>query len=403
MVKSGLDVIRESNYAALRGKRVGLVCHQASIAADLTHAVDLFKAAHDAGIFQWQSAFGPQHGLWGHTQDNMIEWEGGAADSRLGVPVYSLYGKHRKPTEKMLAGLDTLVIDLQDVGAKYYTFIWTMALCMEACVERGLEVVVLDRPNPIGGVQTEGPAINEDFRSFVGLYPLTIRHGLTIGEVAAHLHQHYFPSLSLNIVRMQGWRRTMYFEDTGLPWALPSPNIPVPESTVVYPGMCLLEATNLSEGRGTTRPFDIFGAAWMDGWAMARHLAAHRLPGVAFRPFEFQPTFHKFAGEVCGGCFIHVTDRRQYKPFLTAIALLLETRRHYGRHFRWNDPPYEYEYEKLPIDILVGNDWLREGIDGGLPLAELEVRWQAESEGFRPQLLAAHLYDPPLSPLVKGG
>ncbi len=324
---------------------------------------------------------GPQHGLWGHTQDNMIEWQG-YTDQRTRIPVYSLYGDHRQPTAEMLHNLDTLVIDLQDVGAKYYTFIWTMALCMEACAEHGIEVVVLDRPNPLGGNKLEGPFRNDNFQSFVGWHPLAIRHGMTIGEIAQYFQSEFYRQCELNIIPMQGWQRTMYFEDTGLAWAMPSPNMPSPQTAMVYPGMCLLEATNLSEGRGTTRPFEIFGAAFLDGWQLAARLTQLNLPGVHFRPLQFQPTFHKFKGEVCEGCFIHVTDSDGFKPFLTGIAILREIQGLYPDQFHWKQPPYEYEYEKMPFDILVGNDWLRRMIEATEPLAEMETRWEKETMEF---------------------
>lgn len=390
-VKSGLDGLTGNRFELLRGRKVALLCNQASVAADLRHATDLFFQAHQEGIIALQAFLGPQHGLWGHTQDNMIEWQG-YRDPRTGIPVYSLYGEHRKPTEEMLAGVDTLVVDLQDVGAKYYTFIWTMALCMEACAEKGIEVVVLDRPNPIGGAQVEGPAINEHFRSFVGWHSLPIRHGMTIGEIAHYFQREFYPTCRLTVVSMYGWQRNMVFADTGLPWAMPSPNMPAPETALVYPGMCLLEATNLSEGRGTTRPFEIFGAPWLEGWKFAAELAQHRLPGVVFRPLEFQPTFQKHAGKVCGGCFIHVTNRGQFKPFLTGIAIIREALRLYPEHFQWKQPPYEYEYEKMPFDILVGNGWVRKMIAEQQLLRAMEERWEGETMRFSASRTAALLY-----------
>ncbi|RMI25169.1 MAG: DUF1343 domain-containing protein [Calditrichaeota bacterium] len=380
-VQTGLDCLIAEEFESLRGKRVGLLCNQASIAGDLTHAVDRFYQAHRRGIIRLMALFGPQHGLWGHTQDNMIEWQG-YDDRRLQLPVHSLYGEHRKPTPEMLQGLDVLVVDLQDVGAKYYTFIWTMALCMEACAEQGVEVMVLDRPNPLNGTALEGPACNREFLSFVGLHPLAIRHGMTIGEIARYFREHFYPGVSLTVMTMRGWHREMFFEDTALPWAMPSPNMPTPDTARVYPGMCLLEATNISEGRGTTRPFEMFGAPWIDGWAVAEALRQYDLPGAVFRPLQFQPTFHKYCGEVCGGCFIHLTDREAFQPFKTAIALLREIIRRYPEHFRWKQPPYEYEYEKMPFDILVGNDWLRAMLEEQRPLPEMEARWQEETGWF---------------------
>jgi uncharacterized protein YbbC (DUF1343 family) len=390
-VESGLDVLTAEKFSPLQSKRVALLCNQASVAADLCHAVDLFSQAHQKKIFELKALFGPQHGLWGHTQDNMIEWQG-YRDKRTGIPVFSLYGEHRQPTGKMLADIDTLVIDLQDVGAKYYTFIWSMALCMQVCMEKEIEVVVLDRPNPLGGIQTEGSAFNQDFPSFVGLHPLMIRHGMTIGEISRYLRSEFYPQCRLTIIEMRRWGRDMYFEQTGLPWVMPSPNMPLPVTAVVYPGMCLLEATNLSEGRGTTRPFEIFGAPWMDGWKFAAELNRCNLPGAIFRPLEFQPTFQKHGGKVCGGCFIHLTERQKFKPFLTGVAIIREAFRLYPEHFRWKQPPYEYEYEKMPFDILVGNDWIRNMIEALRPPGEMEEKWSLEAETFVEKRSAFLLY-----------
>jgi uncharacterized protein YbbC (DUF1343 family) len=285
----------------------------------------------------------------------------------------------------MLQELDVLVVDLQDVGSRYYTFIWTMALCMEACDEAGIEMLLLDRPNPISGVQVEGPLLDENFRSFVGWHSLPVRHGMTIAEIAQYFRQQFYPDLSFQIFAMEGWKREMYFQDNGLHWAIPSPNMPLPETALVYPGMCLLEATNISEGRGTTRPFEIFGASWMEGWKFAEHLNSLKLPGVHFRQFQFQPTFNKYQREICEGCFMHVGDRKIFKPFLTGIAIILETAHSYPDKFQWKQPPYEYEFEKMPIDILVGNSWLREMIESHSSLDEMEARWSGELSSFLEQ------------------
>lgn len=380
-VKTGLEKLMESEFSLLKGKKIGLLCNQASIDIGYYHAIDILKAAEEENKFKLSAVFGPQHGLWGHTQDNMIEWQG-FPEGRLGIPVYSLYGEHRKPTPEMLKGLDALVIDLQDVGSRYYTFIWTMALCMEACAETGVEMIVLDRPNPIGGTQVEGPVLDENFRSFVGWHSLPVRHGLTIGEIAQYFKAHFYPDLSLRIIPMEGWKREMYFEDAGLPWAVPSPNMPIPGTALVYPGMCLLEATNISEGRGTTRPFETFGSPWIDGWKFSQHLNSLKLPGIYFRPLQFQPTFNKYQGEVCEGCFIHVTDQNLFKPFLTGICIILEALRLYPKKFKWKKPPYEYEFKKMPFDILVGNSWIRKMIDNRSALDEIEERWGRETSEF---------------------
>ena len=379
-VQTGLDVLQSTEFAGLNGKRVGILCHQASIDRRFQHIIDVFLDAQARNLLTVKAVFGPQHGLWGHTQDNMIEWQS-FTDPRTGLPVYSLYGETRKPLPEMLNGLDAMVIDLQDVGARYYTFIWTMALTMEACAEQGIEVWVLDRPNPIGRA-LEGPLQEENFLSFVGLKPILPRHGMTIGEIARWLQSEYYPQLNLQVVSMKNWAPDMYFEEIGLPWAMPSPNMPNVETAVVYPGMCLLEGTNLSEGRGTTRPFEIFGAPWMDGWHIAEKLNEYELPGVYFRPIEFQPTFQKYGGEVCQGCFIHVTDRKAFKPFLTGVAVIREAIQCYPDKFRWKEPPYEYEYHKLPIDILLGSKTLRQRIEHLESLESLEASWRPDEKTF---------------------
>jgi uncharacterized protein YbbC (DUF1343 family) len=324
---------------------------------------------------------GPQHGLWGQTQDNMIEWES-FRDHRTGLQVFSLYGKTRRPSAEILKDLDLLLIDLQDVGARYYTFIWTMALAFEGCIENDSAVMVLDRINPISGNHVEGTFLHHKYSSFVGLLPLATRHGMTIGELARYFKEEFYPELNLEVVTMEGWQRKMYFPDTGFPWVMPSPNITSWETTLVYPGLCLLEGTNISEGRGTNRPFEIFGAPWIDGWNICNRLNQLELSGVYFRPIQFLPTFHKYRNEICEGAFIHVRDIELFKPVLTGVAIIHDIVRHYPDHFRWKNPPYEYEYQKMPIDILAGNSWLREMIDQHKPLNEIGERMNSESQEF---------------------
>src|SRR5712691_7781401 len=238
------------------------------------------------------------------------------------MPVHSRHGSAREPTAEMLEGLDVLLVDLQDVGARYYTFVWTLFLCLRACATHGLQVVVLDRPNPINGLTTEGPVLDPNYRSFVGLHPLPVRHGLTIGELAQRFRDEAFPNLGLTILAMKNWQREMWFDQTGLPWVMPSPNMPTLDTATVYPGMCLLEGTNISEGRGTTRPFEIFGAPFIDAESFCRELNALRLLGVHFRATWFQPTFQKFAGRLCGGAQLHVLDRNSFRPFATGVEII---------------------------------------------------------------------------------
>lgn len=383
---TGLDRLRAAGWRALYGQRVGLVVHPASVDLNLRHARDLM--AQSGGAVQLCALFGPQHGILGQTQDNMIEWEG-FTDPELGIPVYSLYGEHRRPTAAMLDGIDTLVIDLQDVGARYYTFIWTMLLCLEACAEARKRVVVLDRPNPLGGLGVEGNVLDPDYRSFVGLAPIPMRHGLTIGELAGFFVAWRGLDVELDVVWMDGWRREQDFAATGLPWVLPSPNMPTVETAFVYPGGCLLEGTNLSEGRGTTRPFEIFGAPFVDGRKLAAVLQAWNLPGCRFRALDFQPTFHKFAGQVCGGVQVHVTDRATFESVATYTAAISAISEMWPEGFAWKQPPYEYELTKLPIDILAGGTRWREQLEAGLSPWQMKAGWLEELRAFA-DLAEAH-------------
>jgi len=377
-VMTGLDRAEKFWPRNLHGARIGLVVHPASITSRFEHAISIARRSKK---FQLTALFGPQHGILGQTQDNMVEWEG-FRHPATGLPVYSLYGRTRKPIPEMLTNVDALVIDMQDVGSRYYTFIWTLELCMQACNELGKAVVVLDRPNPIGGNITEGPVLNVSFTSFVGLRPLPVRHGMTIGEIGEYFQTAYYPKLHYTVLSMRGWKRQMWFDQTGLPWVMPSPNMPTLDTSLVYPGLCLLEGTNVSEGRGTTRPFEIFGAPYIQPEAIVTVLQEFNLPGVVFRPLTFQPTFQKHAGRVCGGAQIHVTIREKFKPFKTGVAILKAIHNTYPRDFKWTKPPYEYEEVKLPIDILGGTDRLRKDIESWKKLDEMERWWNEETKEF---------------------
>ncbi|HXX53329.1 MAG TPA: DUF1343 domain-containing protein, partial [Thermodesulfovibrionales bacterium] len=321
-IKVGLDLFEKRWPLAFRGAAIGLLVHPASVNARLEHAKGVFLRSRKCTLV---ALFGPQHGIYGQTQDNMVEW-GGFHDPETGLPVFSLYSTHRKPSPSMLAGIDAIVIDLQDVGSRYYTFIWTMELCMEACAEEGKSVIILDRPDPIGGTSIEGTVLEPEYSSFVGQRPLPARHGMTVGEIGSYLRDSFHPSLDLHIIPMEGWKRSMWFNECGLPWVLPSPNMPTLETAAAYPGMCLLEGTLLSEGRGTTRPFEIFGAPFIESERLVRRLRQFRLPGVFFRPLHFEPSFQKYAGTLCGGAQIHVMNRERFRPFRTAVAILKSVR-----------------------------------------------------------------------------
>ncbi len=371
MVSIGLEVLLESRLDLLRGQRVGLVVNPSSVDRSLRHAVDLLYARDEVRL---TALFGPQHGIRGETQDNMIEWQG-FFDSRTTLPVYSLYGETRIPYPEMLEAVDTLVFDMQDVGTRIYTFIYTMAHCMQAAARDGKRVVVLDRPNPINGVVIDGNMLEPEYASFVGLYPMPTRHGMTVGELALLFNDHFGIGCDLEVVAMEGWKRSMWFDETGQPWVLPSPNMPTLDTAVVFPGMVHVEGTMVSEGRGTTRPFELIGAPHIDPWALVESLEAARLPGCRFRPCFFQPTFQKHAGVLCGGLQVHVTDRDEFKSVLTGIAVL---RAIYGLDpgaFEWKQPPYEYVHDVLPFDVIAGTATVREQIVSQMPLAEIEASW----------------------------
>ena len=361
-VRTGLDRFVGGDApetSGLRDSRLGLIAHPASVTPELIHAADAIRGAgHDL-----RTLFGPQHGARGEKQDNMIESDH-YPDPVTGLPVHSLYGEVRKPTPAMLDGLDALLFDLQDVGVRVYTFVWTMALAMEACAEAGIRFVVLDRPNPIGGTRREGAVLRPGYESFVGLHPVPLRHGMTCGEMARWLNGERGIGCDLSVIPCDSWHRTMLWPDTGLPWVMPSPNLPTPDSCAVYPGMVLLEGTNLSEGRGTTRPFELFGAPWLDPAALTERLAGARLPGVHFRPCHFEPTFQKHAGRLCGGAQLHVTDPHTFEPVRTAVEILVAAHELAPHDFAWRHPPYEYEETLPPIDILWGHSALREGVQG---------------------------------------
>jgi len=390
-ISSGLDILRNRDFNDLRGKSVGLVCNQAAVGSDYRHLLELLLPHHRSGEIRIASVMGPQHGLFGHTQDNMIEWEG-MRDARTGLPIHSLYGENREPTSTMLDSVELVVLDLFDVGSRYYTFIWTMALCLKACAARGIPVLVLDRPNPIGGIQVEGPVLDPEFSSFVGLHPLPTRHGMTLGELAIYFRECFYPGAELDVIKVEHWVRGDYLDEGLGTWVFPSPNMPTIDTAVVYPGACMLEGTNLSEGRGTTHPFEIFGAPWIDGWRLADELNSRRLPGVHFRAIQFEPTFQKHASKMCEGCFVHVTDRRGFQSVLTYVAILQDIRRLHGDLLQWNEPPYEYEAVKLPIDILAGNSWVREAIDQLRPLSEVHHRCLGDCAKFEPTRKAHLLY-----------
>ena len=356
----------------LNGLRVGVLANPASIDHGYIHIVDQLSRSTKCTL---AAIFGPQHGYQSNLQDNMIETPH-AKDKLRDVPIFSLYSETREPTPEMLSLIDVLVIDLQDVGARIYTFIYTMANCLRAAARAGIPVIVCDRPNPIGGIEIDGMTLEPGYESFVGQFRMPMRHGMTVAELARLFNEHHGIGAELEVVAMQGWSREMYFDATDVPWIMPSPNMPTLETAVVYPGTVLLEGTILSEGRGTTRPFELIGAPWLDGEALAGTLNAAGVEGAYFRAVNFEPTFQKHAGTACGGCQIHVTDREAFAPVKAGAAVI---RACYGaapEAFAWRDPPYEYEHDKMPIDILAGSPTLRQQIEEQVPLDDIVASWR---------------------------
>jgi len=383
-VRLGSDVLLCSNR--LTGARVGVVCNHASIDRGFLHVIDRVEMCEGVTL---AAIFGPQHGFRSDVQDNMVETPHGD-DARRRVPVYSLYSETREPTAEMLRGVDALIVDLQDIGARIYTYIYTMANCMRAAARHGVPVIICDRPNPIGGTAVEGARLQPGWESFVGQFPIPMRHGMTIGELAVLFNDAFGIGASLEVIRMEGWMRDMYADATGLPWVMPSPNMPTLDTAIAYPGTVLFEGTMLSEGRGTTRPFELVGAPWIDAECFAGEMNGAALGGVYFRPAGFEPTFQKHAKQPCGGCQIHVTDRGAFQPVITGVALIDMFRRLDPGRFAWRQPPYEYEHDKMPIDILAGSDVLRRQIESGMPIREIAGSWEDDEAAFR-QLRAPYL------------
>jgi uncharacterized protein YbbC (DUF1343 family) len=375
-VVTGLEIFLQDPPAWAARARLGLLSHPAAVAADLSSAREQLAARLPGRL---KILFSPQHGLRGEKQDNMIA-SADFLDPVLRLPVVSLYGPRLAPPADALAAVDAVLVDLQDVGTRVYTFAATLAKVMAAAAPLGKKVVVLDRPNPIGGAAVEGNLLRPEWASLVGPYPLPMRHGFTLGELARYYRGTQQLDCDLEVIPLQGWRRRDYFDATGLPWVLPSPNLPTLDGAIVYPGQVLLEGTNLSEGRGTTRPFELFGAPFLEPRRIKALLP--ELPGVILREASFEPTFHKWAGELCQGFQLHVTDRGDFKPYFTTLALLAAMRELYPEQFAWRQPPYEYENERLPIDLLTGDAAIRLGLERGLTAAELEADWQEDLNRF---------------------
>jgi uncharacterized protein YbbC (DUF1343 family) len=377
-IKLGVERLLTDKVTLVRGNRVGLVCNQASVDHGFRHVADLF---HEHSEINLTALFGPQHGIRGDVQDNMIE-TGHVTDRKTGMPIYSLYSETREPTEEMLRDVDIIVVDLQDVGTRIYTFVYTLANCMRAAKKFGKKVIACDRPNPIGGARISGTVLDPAFASFVGQFPIASRHGMTICELGQMFNTAFGIDCDLECVTMTGWSRSLWYDETDGPWVLPSPNMPTLDSATVFPGAVHLEGTQMSEGRGTTKPFEFAGAPYIDADAFADSLAKFKLPGVFFRSCVFMPTFQKQAGQACGGVQIHVTDREKFEPVAAGIAIVKTAFDMYGDEFRWKDPPYEYEYDRNPFDLISGTSKVREAIERGDSLDAITASWAAPLEEF---------------------
>lgn len=390
-VQTGLARLATDGNSQLAGRRLGLLVNPTAVDTELCHAIELLTARPDLKV---TALFGPEHGVRGDAQD-MIDVPD-ARDARSGLPVYSLYGTTEAsltPTAEMLDQIDVMVYDVQDIGSRYYTFVWTMVLAMRACAKAGKAFCVLDRPNPIGGVHVEGGSIASGYESFVGLVSCPNRHGLTAGEIARWRHHVEKIDVELLVISMRGWSRDMRFDHTGLPWVMPSPNMPTPDTALVYPGMCLVEGTELSEGRGTTRPFELAGAPYLDGHKLASALAQMELPGVKFRPATFLPQFQKHAKQPCNGVQLHVTNPETFRPYRTGVAFLKACYDQSPAAFKWRTKAYEFVEDKPAIDLLAGSAALREGIEAGASLDELAARWPRDEGAFAEERSAYTLYE----------
>ena len=382
----GVERLLSEKIDSLRGARIGLVCNQASVDHAFRHVADVFHQHPDVNL---TALFGPQHGIRGDVQDNMIE-TGHAIDRKTGLPIYSLYSETREPTAEMLRDVDIIVFDLQDVGTRIYTFVYTLANCMRAAKKFGQRVIACDRPNPIGGSKVAGVVLDPACASFVGQFPIATRHGMTVCELGRMFNEHFGIGCDLECVTMSGWSRQLWYDETNGPWVLPSPNIPTIDTTVVFPATVHLEGTQMSEGRGTTKPFEFAGAPYIDAEEFAGALAEFEFPGVYFRACGFMPTFQKHAGQACGGIQIHVTDRETFEPTIAGIAIVKTAFDMYGAHFRWKDPPYEYEYDRNPFDLISGTSKVREAIERGDSLDSIQASWEtplAEFKRLREQFL----------------
>ena len=388
LVRTGLEILLRDSHPWIAGARLGLLCNPASVDRQYVHARDRMTQRFPG---QLRALYSPQHGFHAEKQDNMVESDH-TTDAATGLPVYSLYGETRIPTASMLAPIDVLVVDLQDVGTRVYTFIYTLSYCLEAAAAAGKRVLVLDRPNPINGRDLEGNVLEAEWASFVGRFPIPMRHAMTVGELARLFNDCFDGGADLEVVPMEGWQRAMWFHQTGLPWVPPSPNMPTEASAIVYPGQVIWEGTNISEGRGTALPFLVCGAPFLNPEKILAFMGGPRLPGAVLRPCLFEPTSGKHAGQACRGFQIHVTAPDRYRPYRTSLALLQAILHQHSDDFQWKREPYEYEFERPAIDLILGSREIRRRLSDMVPIDTLEEAWQAGLEAFRIQRQDCLLY-----------
>ena len=374
----GIDSIVSNRFKLLKDMNVGLCTNISACDSRLRPTIAIFRQQKK---FKLKTIFAPEHGLYGALQDQKKSKD--FYDRRRRIRIHSLYGKRLVPDIEIVKKLDSIVIDLQDIGTRYYTFVWSAMLLIKQCAPLKKKIIILDRPNPLNGNTVEGPVLEQDFSSFVGLYPIPVRHGLTIAELCKLINAEYNIGADIDVIMMREWQRRYYYDDTGLPWTTPSPNMPSLKTALVYPGMCLLEGTNVSEGRGTTRPFEVFGAPWIDPFRLTEAIKNGKPPGVNFRPTFFKPTFNKFKNELCGGIQIYIEDIKKFRSVKTGLEIIKIIKTLYPHKFRWRKPPYEFEKKKLPFDILIGNSWIREAIDSKISISLIKKKWQKNLNRFK--------------------
>lgn len=389
-VQTGLASLVHGKTQWTKGQQIGLIANPTSVLPDLQHSIDVLSVWDKVNLVR---LFCPEHGIRSDAQD-MVSVES-SCDKKTGLPIHSLYGTNETslmPKKELLVDLDAVLFDIQDIGSRYYTYVWTLVYMMRVCADLGVEVVVLDRPNPINGIDIEGGLIADPLRSFVGLCPLPNRHGMTVGEIARWANETENINCHLTVIPMQGWSREMFYEDTNLPWVMPSPNMPTRDTALVYPGSCLIEGTEISEGRGTTKPFEMIGAPFIDSHLFAQTLNNIELQGVSFRDVSFTPMFQKHTNTLCHGVQIHVFNKKIFRPYLTGIAILSTLVKECPEQFHWREKPYEFVSDRLAIDLLIGNESIRHNLEQGMSIAELKALWQLEEDGFRQSATQWWLY-----------